>query len=160
VIPSNATKRISSLPANLVERAAALRSVSRPGYTLIELAIVLVILGMVASIGVPPLSALSRRMRTDVAANSFAADLRLARSEALKRNRSVFVAKTGSNTYNVEFLGNRSLQEGAAFGAGAPDTVRFAAFGPVTGGGVSYSIRVGNLTQTVTVNVSGHARVQ
>jgi Flp pilus assembly protein TadG len=100
------------------------------------------------------------RMRLDVAASSFVADLNRARSEALKRNRSVFVAKTGTNSYHIEFVGARTLQEGATFGTASPDTVRFAAFGPVTGGGATYPVSAGNKTLNVTLSVTGYARVQ
>lgn len=56
------------------------------GFTIIELMIVIAILGMIASFGIPSLTESIRNFRAKTAAENFLSTLYLARSEAVKRN--------------------------------------------------------------------------
>lgn len=130
----------------------------RPGFTLLELMVVLTIFSTLITIMLPPLMGASRRMRLESAAQSLVGDLRLARVEAIKRNRSIYVAKTGGTTYNIEILGARTLPEGVQFASTSPDTVRFAAFGVNLSGAGAFTLQLLNDTRIVRVTAGGNAK--
>ncbi len=66
------------------------------GITLLELAVVLAVTAIVAATAVPDLGTLFAKRRLEGAANSLAADLQFARTEALARNRSLrFSVRSG-----------------------------------------------------------------
>lgn len=131
----------------------------RGGFTLLELLIVMAILTIVAGIAVPAMQAAARLTRMETGGQTFMGDLRLARMEAIRRNRSVYVAKTGLDTYTIEYIGARTLREGVTFGSG-PDTVRFAAFGPVQTGMATYTLQLDGETRTVRLSAAGNASVE
>ena len=62
------------------------------GFTLLEMVIVIVILGVMASIAIPNFTAMLRAQRVRTAAYDLMASLQFARSEAIKRNGNVVVA--------------------------------------------------------------------
>lgn len=126
----------------------------RRGVTLIEMLMVLIILGLMLAAALPRFGQLRTKMRVDAAAQQMIADLRVARSEALKRNRSVGLQKTGTSTYTLQFVGNRALPQGVAFTTGS-DSVRFGAFGPPSSGAASFTVGFAGQTKQVTVSASG-----
>ncbi|MEO8080337.1 MAG: GspH/FimT family pseudopilin [Caldimonas sp.] len=84
------------------------RAFSRPsrhrGVTLIEMAIVIVVTAVVASLATPSMRELIDSRRLLGAANQLAADVQLARTEAVSRNRGIrlsFHAATGSSCYVI-----------------------------------------------------------
>lgn len=64
---------------------------AKAGFTLLELAVVLLLLSITASIAIPAWRSLLADNRLNIAANSLVLDLQRARSEALKRNAVVLV---------------------------------------------------------------------
>lgn len=64
------------------------------GFTLIELMIAMVLLGILAGIAVPAFDTMTLESRLRAYANDFAAAARLARSEAVKRNSTVRLCMT------------------------------------------------------------------
>ena len=74
------------------------RSLSRAhGFTLMEALVVMSIIAIVVAIGAPNLTFLIASMNARSASFDLVADLALARSEAIKRNRAVTVAAVGGN---------------------------------------------------------------
>jgi prepilin-type N-terminal cleavage/methylation domain-containing protein len=122
--------------------------------TLIEMLIVLVILGIMLGVALPKFNQLRTNMRVSTAAQQLLGDLRRARSEALKRNASVGLQKTGSTTYNLQYIGARALPTGVQFTAGS-DSVRFGSFGPPSAGAASFTVGFSGVTKQVTVSSAG-----
>lgn len=136
--------------------AARLRS----GVTLVELLIVLTLVGVLAMITVPGMESAVRELRLNNAAHAYAADLRLARIEAIKRNRSISVTRTGVNEYTITTIGNRRLADEAEFIAGSAAGISFASFGPAIPGSARFIVGIGDGRRTVEVNAAGFARVR
>jgi type IV fimbrial biogenesis protein FimT len=65
------------------------------GFTLVEVMVVIAIMGVVLAIAAPSLSELVKSQRTGSAASKIYSSLALARSEAIKRNASVTLARSG-----------------------------------------------------------------
>lgn len=128
------------------------------GVTLIELLIIVVLLGIITGMAVPRFGSMRLRWKVDSAAQQVVGDLHRARVEAVKRNDMVYLARTGSNTYTIRFLGDHSLPEGVTFTG--PDTVKFAAFGPALTGAGTFQFTLGSNSKEVHVNASGFASVQ
>ncbi|MDX1622716.1 MAG: GspH/FimT family pseudopilin [Gemmatimonadota bacterium] len=130
---------------------------SRSGFSLIEILAAVVLLGIAVSIAAPQVADISRRMQVDSAAQQVLGALERARTEAIKRNRAVKVT-FGEEMYTIQYVGARTL-EGARF-ASAPDSVKFAPFGPPQLGGATFVVEVGTHSETVVLDAAGHATVQ
>ncbi|MGH7449048.1 MAG: GspH/FimT family pseudopilin [Longimicrobiales bacterium] len=133
---------------------------ARSGFTIIELLIVMSIISIVLMTAVPPLMGVVRGRRLENATQSLIGDLRLARTEAIRRNRTVFVARTGATTYTIEYVGDRTLTDGVAFNAATPDTLRFTAFGPAQTGMVLITLHLDGDTSRVRVSAGGNASAE
>ncbi|MBX2852740.1 MAG: prepilin-type N-terminal cleavage/methylation domain-containing protein [Phycisphaeraceae bacterium] len=136
--------------------------VLRHGFTLVELVLVMLIIGVVSAIAVPRFAQASARQRLDAAANRLIADTALARSRANAASESVtmsfdtnddiykvsavagdaFAVELGASPYDVsitsaDFNGNRFVQ--------------FNAFGiPQQTGTVTISSSSGSVTLAIT----------
>ena len=73
---------------------------SQPGFTLIELMMVLTILGIVMSIGVPSFNTMIKNNRLASASNDVAGALHYARAEAVRRGRPVQVDALNNDIAN------------------------------------------------------------
>jgi prepilin-type N-terminal cleavage/methylation domain-containing protein len=136
------------------ERSRRLSHRWRRGLTLIELLIVIVIVGILATLSIPKISEIRKRMAADAAANQVLGDLRRARSEALKRNKSIRMWKTSTTTYSIDSIGSRTLPNDAVFSAGS-DSVRFSPFGPPVTGASSFTVSLDGRTKTVVLTAAG-----
>lgn len=131
----------------------------KSGVTLIELLIVIVIVGILSTLGIPRINQIRAGLRIDAAAQQLVGSLRRARSEALKRNKSIKLAKTGTTTYSVDSIGAFTLPEGVVFSAGS-DSVRFSSYGPPVSGAASFTLSLNGRTKQVTLSAAGLMGVQ
>lgn len=135
------------------------RGTMSPGMTLGELAIILVIVGIVLSMATPYLLRARNDYTMDNAARDVLRGLQRARFEALRRNESVYFARLDATHYRIEGLGDFAIPGGLRFVSG-PDTVRFASFGPVLGGASPIVLTDGQRDRTITINLSGYASLE
>ena len=145
--------------SGIAEHGSFRRSTTRAGFSLVELIIVMTILLILAGVAVPSLQSVSRASRIANGTHAFVGDLRLARMEAIRRNRSVEVEQTGATTYTIEYIGARSLSDGVTFSSG-PALVRFAPFGPLQTGLATYTLNLDGDIRTVRLSASGNAVVE
>ena len=132
------------------------RTLNDRGFTLIGLIVALVITLVLAGIALPPMGSTIRSVRLRSSTAALAGDLSRARIEAIKRNRVVDFTVTSETQYEIEFVGERTLENGAVF-VQAPTLVQFAAFGPLLTGPDEFTIGLGSDTRTVLLTVSGFA---
>jgi hypothetical protein len=139
----------------------------RKGITLLELAVIATLAGLMLGILVPRISSFRAPMLLDGTAHGLARDLVRARGEALKRNEVVTVHRLDDTAYKVRSASGaldeapRRLPAGLAFhGGGSVDSVRFAPFGIVSFGVGALRIDAGSNQRRVVVRTTGHVRVE
>lgn len=76
---------------------------SSKGFTLVELLIAIVIIGILAAVGVPSFQALMDKKRLQGAADNVLADLRYVQSESVKQNRDITVTFTEGSSWAYSF---------------------------------------------------------
>ncbi len=136
-----------------------MRTDHRSGYTTLEITVVVVVAGLIAMLAFPQVGETVRRIELDGATQQLASDLRRARIEAMRRNTSVYVTEKDSVTYEIQYVGDRTLPSNVVFAGSSPDTVRFASFGPTLTGPVTYTLSRGGYSTTVLVEASGMVSV-
>lgn len=137
------------------------------GFSLIELMVVVVLVAILLTIGIPSFSNFVVGQRVKTAAFDLASTLLLARSEAIKRNADVTVAPkvaadgwVGGWTVTV---GATTVSEQAAYGGSIaitnpsiPATVVYqGASGRPAAGKTAFTLSGGSSTRCVTVDLSG-----
>jgi prepilin-type N-terminal cleavage/methylation domain-containing protein len=132
---------------------------SRRGFTLVEIVIVIVVAGLLMGIAAPRFTTMRNRYRLDAGARQLAGELRRAQTEAIKRNKTIVVAKVNDSTFSMTDVGNRFLESGVKFTAPAM-TVSMASFGPPVGGTATFTVTYAGSTKTVTVGTNGLVTVQ
>jgi type II secretory pathway pseudopilin PulG len=126
---------------------------------MIEMLLVVVIMGILMAIVAPRFGNMRVKYQVEAAAQQLVRDLNRARTEAVKRNANVYLAKTSTTAYDLQHVGARSLPNNVTFLSG-PDTVRFAAFGPAITGAATFMLSLSGVAKSVKVNASGFASVQ
>lgn len=146
------------------------------GITLVELMIVIAIMGITLTIGVPSFQALFANNRIAGQSNAFVGSLYLARSEAIKWNQQVdmisggdwstgWEVKTDTNGDGVInaaddlFQTVEALTGGTTFSASAANTISFDANGRITAGNGNYTLSNTNAGSPRTINLNLMGRV-
>ena len=129
------------------------------GFTLMELLVVVMITAAMAGFAVPAISGSLTSMRLGTTARTFAADLRRARIEALRRNVAISVRSQFGGTYQIDSIGQRTLDGGVTFTLSSADSVRFASFGPSLTGAVTFVLSIGGDSVNVAVAASGMSTI-
>ncbi|MFQ5518850.1 MAG: Tfp pilus assembly protein FimT/FimU [Mariprofundus sp.] len=147
---------------------AALLPASQRGFTLIELMIVIVIVAVLTTIGIPAFSDWREKQAVRSASQALMAHLKQARVLALSENRSVSITFTSTSyTYDADTSGNcgsckKETFDLASFSSNlsvSPTTTRtFTSRGTVNSGNMTMTA-AGNSKKTI-LNVIGRAYLQ
>ena len=129
----------------------------RAGMTLVEIMVAVSVLAVGTSIAIPRITAIRDQLSLEAAAQELVHQLNLARSEAIKRNQPTSFYKRTAKNFQVGALTVRALPGQVTFASGAPDSVRYASFGPPVTGAVTIPLQVGTRIKTVRVNAAGYA---
>ena len=144
-----------------MERNQPKTRLQRKGMTLLELAVVATLAGLMLGFVVPKIAAFREQMLLDSTAHELARDVIRTRGEALKRNEFVSIKRIDDTAYRVRSEASRRLPPGLTFVvASSVDSVRFAPFGLVDFGVGSLQLRAGSTDRRVTVRKTGHVRVE
>ena len=124
------------------------------GFTLLEMIIVLVILGLVLAIVAARGPMHSPRLDAEVAGRDLAGGLRLARARAIAVNRPISVA-IAAGRFQIEGMTPQALPANVAL-TGAPE-IRFAPDGSSSGG--SITVQAADVRIMISVNwLTGQVR--
>ena len=134
------------------------------GLTLVEAAVVVAIVAVAATTAAPGLQRLLEHRRLDAAATNLAADLQLARNEAIARNRVVRVARdelAGCYLLHTGPAGScRCAADGTAVCDAGGASIRSVAAGPrvalqSNAASIAFDPLHGTVTPTATWRVTG-----
>jgi hypothetical protein len=128
--------------------------------TLTEIAIALVVAGMLMSIGLLRGATLSSRYQLAIAAEQVASDLQRARLEAIRLNTPVALLRTSLTEYQIPGVVTRTLAGGIAFDSLAPVSVQFSSRGRLVGAPSVLQIQHGGDVKQVSIAGGGATTIQ
>lgn len=138
------------------------------GFTLVELMITVIVLGIIATMALPAFSRMIVAQRSRNAASDLASAITLARSEAVKRNAAATLSASGtwasgwSVMAGAETVRGFGPYDGLAITASGGTALALGNDGRPDGGGQTFQIAPTGGTQgdaTLCVQVSGTGRV-
>jgi prepilin-type N-terminal cleavage/methylation domain-containing protein len=133
---------------------------TRSGFTLPEIMIVVVMIGVTLTFALPKISSIRRQLQLDGAAAQLAQDFNRARTEAIMSNAPVTLKRSGTTGYRVGSLKVQPLPGGITFVVSSPDSARFEPLGPVLVGAGTYQLQSHSGNKAVVLLASGMAVVQ
>jgi type IV fimbrial biogenesis protein FimT len=141
------------------------------GFTLIELLIVIAMMSMTLAIGLPSFQSIIASTRLTSATNAMVSALQLARTEALKQHKSVYVKKntTWEGGWNV-FVDGKEAEPFSKFDSlnitlsvtpsnSYTNSVNYGANGRVNSAG-SFTFCLGTDARKITIAATGRIRVE
>lgn len=134
---------------------------ARPAFTLIEILVVLVFVGILAGLAYPKINAVQQSIELESAAQQVMRDLNLTQVRAVKENRTVSFTKLSATQYRIGTGETRELPSRLQFGSLTPGAIQFASFGPPLTGPATVDIQnTKGKTRRVSLNASGMATLQ
>jgi prepilin-type N-terminal cleavage/methylation domain-containing protein len=149
------------------------KAIRRCGFTLVELVVVILLLGILTAVAAPKVSTGLRRAEIEAACLRVKADLNLARQTAMSRSTTQSVQFTVNSAvytlpgisdpdhpsvtnYSVSLADKtyRSVITAATFGSGA--TLQFDRYGQAVNGG-SLTVSGGGVSKTISVDAASGA---
>lgn len=131
----------------------------RVGYTLPEVLMVLVIIGLLGALTIPRMSSVRMTYVLDQAAQQLQADLRRAQTEAVRQNQMIDITRPTDSTYVIEAIGIRRLPWPVKFATATVTAMQLQTFGPPVGGAKTFVVTLGGRKRTITVNAVGRIGV-
>ncbi len=136
-----------------------MRGHGRTGFTLTELTVVLTVIGVLTTMAMPRINDTRDRLELETATHEFARAFSLARTEAIRLNRTVTIHPAGDTAF-VLSTGQQNLPNGAHFTSTPSDSISFASFGPPLSGVGTYEISYKGRTSTIEISAAGFVRVE
>ncbi|MFH1044299.1 MAG: GspH/FimT family protein [Pseudomonadota bacterium] len=145
---------------------------AQPGFTMTEVMIVVVVIGILASLAAPSFSELIKSQKTKSMATDLNASLTLARSEAIKRNKNVTLSPTTAGSWQNGWQiadpdnAGSNIEVHSAFAgltATGPDGVTYRSSGRIQGStapAFNISATGTSAQRCVTVDLSGRPYVK
>jgi prepilin-type N-terminal cleavage/methylation domain-containing protein len=146
-----------------------MRKAPRPGYSLLELVIVLSVAGLLVSIALPSLSRGLRTSRAVSASRVIQGDLELAFTYAARQRRPISIAwSSGTMSYTITDRRSGTVYLTRSLGSGSDFTLTNVTFsttpvfvypGGVASGPLTVTITEGGSTHTIVMTRAGLVRV-
>jgi type IV fimbrial biogenesis protein FimT len=137
------------------------------GFTLTEILVVILILGILAAIGTPYMGGMIRVQRLKTAAFDVFSSLTFARSEAIKRNTTVTLTPTGGDWakgWRISDANDKTLREQGGWEtivASGPATVSFSGTGRLAAAVTPIGLKAKGVDDSayrcITLDLSGRA---
>lgn len=137
------------------------------GFTLAEMLVVVAVLGILAAIAAPNLADMVRKQRIKTASFDVFSTLNLARSEAIKRNRSVTVRPTSSDWsrgWQIADSAGNVIKEQPGWSdltLSGPGQIIFTSNGRVSGSAAQFSLSARDVAagdkRCIELDLSGRA---
>src|SRR6476646_423186 len=124
----------------------------RAGFTLIEVLLIVVIIGLLVAFMVPRVGATIQHARVNRAANAVAGDLELAFTMAARQRRPIRLTTTGTTTYTMSDRIGGTLRASRNLGAASEFKLDTLSFTPATIDVFPSGVSTAALTVAVTAN--------